>query len=109
MSVNKRASRVEEADVEAEADLGVISGRPVVLIDDVINTGRTSWFVLHSLTKHGPFPVEIAVLIERKHTQYPVKASYSGMVLHDTLDNYVSVSLEEGRMGAFLHTVKDER
>ncbi|MCY4418663.1 MAG: phosphoribosyltransferase family protein [Cytophagales bacterium] len=79
-----------------------IRQKPVVIVDDVLNTGRTTTHILHHLLPHNPSSIEVTVLVERKHTIYPVKASYSGIVLHDTLNNHVSVSLDD-KKEVFLH------
>ena len=56
-----------------------ITGQKVVLIDDVLYTGRTVRAALDALTDYGrPLLIQLAVLIDRGHRELPIKADYVG-------------------------------
>jgi pyrimidine operon attenuation protein / uracil phosphoribosyltransferase len=73
------------------ADPTSLKGKPVVLVDDVLNTGRTLAYGLTELLKIDVDRIEIAVLVNRRHTTFPVAATYSGYELSTTLDEHIEV------------------
>ena len=73
-----------------------IEGRPVVLIDDVLYTGRTVRAALDALNDFGrPSRVQLAVLIDRGHRELPIRADYVGRNIPTSLDEEVRVHLSE--------------
>lgn len=78
-------------EMEAEA----ITGRPVIIVDDVANTGRTIFFAIQPLLGVLPRKVEVAVLVDRKHKSFPIKADYVGLSLATTLRDNIRVRLDD--------------
>jgi pyrimidine operon attenuation protein/uracil phosphoribosyltransferase len=73
-----------------------IEGRTVVLVDDVLFTGRTVRAALDELIDFGrPGRIELAVLVDRGHRELPIRADYAGKTLTTTRDEAVQVMLEE--------------
>ena len=73
-----------------------IDGRNVVLVDDVLFTGRTIRAALDVLTDFGrPRLVQLAVLVDRGHRDLPIRADYVGKNLPTSLREQVKVRLEE--------------
>ena len=73
-----------------------ISGRAVVLVDDVLFTGRTARAALDALLELGrPRVVQLAVLIDRGHRELPVRADYVGKNLPTKVAEDVRVHLAE--------------
>ena len=73
-----------------------IEGKTVVLVDDVIFTCRTARAALDALMKLGrPAKVQLLVLIDRGHSELPIKATYVGKNIPTSLDEVVMVQLEE--------------
>jgi pyrimidine operon attenuation protein/uracil phosphoribosyltransferase len=74
-------------------DLG---GRTVVLVDDVLFTGRTVRAAIDALFDYGrPQRVQLAVLCDRGHRELPFRPDYVGKSLPTALDERVNVRLEE--------------
>ncbi len=72
-----------------------VTGATVVLVDDVLHTGRTIKAALDELFDHGrPAKVELAVLIERGGHLLPVAADYTGLTLDVTGTEKVVVKLD---------------
>ncbi|MCC7298543.1 MAG: hypothetical protein IT244_09435 [Bacteroidia bacterium] len=63
--------------------------RNVVVVDDVINTGKTLMHVLKVIFDQDPNSIETAFLAKREHRSYPVKADYVGVSLATTLQEHV--------------------
>jgi pyrimidine operon attenuation protein / uracil phosphoribosyltransferase len=73
-----------------------IDGRVVVLVDDVLYSGRTVRAALDALNDIGrPRAVQLAILIDRGHRELPIRADYVGKNLPTSQHEMVSVLLEE--------------
>jgi len=73
-----------------------IDGRSVVLVDDVLYTGRTVRAALDELIDFGrPARIELAVLVDRGHRELPIRADYAGRTLTTARDESVQVLLKE--------------
>jgi pyrimidine operon attenuation protein / uracil phosphoribosyltransferase len=73
-----------------------IDGRSVVLVDDVLFTGRTVRAALDELIDFGrPKRIELAVLVDRGHRELPIRADYVGRSLTTSRDESVQVLLKE--------------
>ncbi|MBQ3383657.1 MAG: bifunctional pyr operon transcriptional regulator/uracil phosphoribosyltransferase PyrR [Erysipelotrichaceae bacterium] len=73
-----------------------IEGKTVVLVDDVIFTGRTVRAALDALVEVGRAGrIQLCVLIDRGHTELPIKANFVGKNIPTSLDEVVAVRLEE--------------
>ncbi|MFI2667776.1 bifunctional pyr operon transcriptional regulator/uracil phosphoribosyltransferase PyrR [Micromonospora carbonacea] len=75
---------------------GGIDGRRVVLVDDVLFSGRTVRAALDALSDVGrPASVQLAVLVDRGHRQLPIRADYVGKNIPTALAENVKVTLAE--------------
>ena len=73
-----------------------VTGRVVVLVDDVLYTGRTIRAALNALIDLGrPRAVQLAVLVDRGHRELPIRADYVGKNLPTSLAEDVRVRLAE--------------
>jgi pyrimidine operon attenuation protein/uracil phosphoribosyltransferase len=73
-----------------------IAGRNIILIDDVLYTGRTIRAALDALFDHGrPRRVQLLVLIDRGHRELPIEASFVGRHVQTTDREIVEVKLRE--------------
>ncbi len=73
-----------------------IDGRSVIIVDDVLFTGRTVRAALDQLIDFGrPARIELAVLVDRGHRELPIRADYVGKTMATTLAQTVQVRLRE--------------
>jgi pyrimidine operon attenuation protein/uracil phosphoribosyltransferase len=73
-----------------------LTGRRLVLVDDVLFTGRTVRAALDAIVDYGrPARVELAVLVDRGHRELPIRADYVGKNLPTARDQRVTVRLQE--------------
>ncbi len=73
----------------------VVDGAHIILVDDVLFTGRTIRAALDALSDYGrPAKVELATLIDRGHRELPIQPDYVGIQLETRRMDHVLVSLE---------------
>jgi pyrimidine operon attenuation protein / uracil phosphoribosyltransferase len=73
-----------------------VRGKTVILVDDVLYTGRTTRAALDALLKHGrPQRVELCVLIDRGHRELPIQANYVGRIIPTSESELIDVRLRE--------------
>ena len=83
--------------VVQETEIGFsIEGKKIVLVDDVLYTGRTTRAALDALFSHGrPSLVQLLVLIDRGHRELPVEATFVGRSVQTTDSEVIEVKLTE--------------
>ena len=82
--------KLQESDIPFPVD-----GAHIILVDDVLFTGRTIRAALDALSDYGrPGKVELAVLIDRGHREMPIQPDYVGVKLETNRLDQVHVSLE---------------
>ena len=85
-------------DLPVTHDIGVefeITGKDVILVDDVLFTGRTVRAALDAVSKMGrAATIQLAVLIDRGHRELPIRADYVGKNVPTSKNEIVSVKVE---------------
>jgi pyrimidine operon attenuation protein/uracil phosphoribosyltransferase len=76
--------------------------KSVVLVDDVLNSGTTLIYGVHHFLQTPLKQLKTAVLVNRNHKKYPVKADYKGISLSTSLQEHISVSFESRNDGVYL-------
>lgn len=85
------APEVHSTDIPFDID-----GMTIVLVDDVLYTGRTIRAALDALMDNGrPASVQLAVLVDRGHRELPIRADYVGKNVPSSSDENVRLFLEE--------------
>lgn len=73
-----------------------LTGKHVVLVDDVLYTGRTVRAAMDAVIELGrPAKIELAVLIDRGHRQFPIKANYIGKNIPTSSDETIKVTVTD--------------
>jgi pyrimidine operon attenuation protein/uracil phosphoribosyltransferase len=81
---------------------GDLTGRTVVLVDDVLFTGRTVRAALDALGDHGRArAIQLAVMVDRGHRELPIRPDFVGKNIPTRLDEVVEVSLDGVALGVF--------
>jgi pyrimidine operon attenuation protein / uracil phosphoribosyltransferase len=73
-----------------------VAGKRVILVDEVIFTGRTARAALDALVEFGrPAMVQMAVLVDRGHRELPIQPNYCGRVVQTEREDHVIVRVNE--------------
>jgi pyrimidine operon attenuation protein/uracil phosphoribosyltransferase len=73
-----------------------VAGRTIVLVDDVLFTGRTARAAMDALLELGrPAAIRLAVLVDRGHRELPIRADYVGKNMPTAREERVLVNLAE--------------
>lgn len=93
-----RDDRPDAAPDEDQSHMPVdISGRDLLLVDDVIFTGRTARAALDAVVHYGrPRSIQLLVLVDRGHREYPIQPDYAGRVIPTKHTERVVVEVEDG-------------
>lgn len=83
----------QQSEVTLDTDMKEIRKKCIILVDDVLNTGRTFAYSLKPFLNIEVKKIEIAVLVNRSHTLFPVYSQYTGYELATTLREHVEVVL----------------
>lgn len=91
LNIREKQPAVRRTEVPCE-----ITDIKVVLVDDVLFTGRSIRAAMDALMDMGrPSSIQLAVLIDRGHRELPIKADFAGKNIPTAIDENVEVSLEE--------------
>lgn len=87
-----------------------VTDRTVVLVDDVLFTGRTVRAALEALAAHGrPRAVQLAVMVDRGHRELPIRPDFVGKNLPTRRDELVDVGAEGVMIGELIVTERGPR
>lgn len=78
------------------------AGKSVVLVDDVLNTGRTMIYGIKYFLEYPLKQLHTVVLVDRDHKLFPVRADYIGLALSTNLQEHVSVEMVKGKNAVYL-------
>ena len=93
---------VDEASNEGSQILRDMEGRDVILVDDVLFTGRTVRAALDAIVTFGrPRSIQLVVLVDRGHREYPIQPDYVGAVIPTKHRERVTVDVD-GDLSVFL-------
>ncbi len=85
----------QQSEVRLDCELKDLKKKCIILVDDVLNTGRTFAYGMKPFLMIEVKKIETAVLVNRSHTLFPIYPQYTGYELATTLKDHVEVNLAE--------------
>jgi pyrimidine operon attenuation protein / uracil phosphoribosyltransferase len=79
-----------------------VKGKTVILVDDVLNSGRTLIYGAKYILDAEPQSLSIATLVDRFHRRFPIRAEYVGLTLSTNFKQHVSIEMRGGKLSAYL-------
>lgn len=99
ISLDKFTKKQPKVVFSREVDL---KDKCLVIVDDVLNSGRTLMYAMEPFVKFEVKKIEVAVLVNRSHKLFPVSADYTGYELATTLSENIEVHLDESDSTVYL-------
>jgi len=100
ISLNK--DKPLSAEIRYSGESKALKGKHVVLVDDVLNSGRTLIYASRFLLETDLKGLAIATLVDRFHRKFPIRPDYVGLTLSTNLREHVSVDLTKGKEAVYL-------
>ena len=104
-------TRLKQPQVSVSNFTFDINEKNVILVDDVLYTGRTVRSALNALMEFGrPNTIQLFALVDRGHRELPIKADYVGKNIPTSIDEEVRVKMKEidGEDAIYLVDISDE-
>jgi pyrimidine operon attenuation protein/uracil phosphoribosyltransferase len=83
----------QQSEVTLDCDIKTLKKKCIILVDDVLNTGRTFAYGMKPFLDIEVKKIETAVLVNRAHTLFPIYPQYTGYELTTTIKDHVEVRL----------------
>lgn len=88
--------------VKTSADLDSLNGKCVVLVDDVLNSGKTLIYATRFLLGAKMKKMNTVCLVDRTHRRFPIRADFVGLSLSTTLQEHIEVEFADGNDNVYL-------
>jgi pyrimidine operon attenuation protein / uracil phosphoribosyltransferase len=95
-------SAVSKSEVELSSALD-FSNKTIILVDDVLNTGKTLVYAMKPFLDQEIQKMEVAVLVNRSNGLFPVRPDYTGYELATTLSEHIRVDFSADHYSVHLH------
>lgn len=91
-----------QSDISLDANVETLKNKVVILVDDVLNTGRTIAYSLKPFLNVKVKKIETAFLVNRSHTNFPISCTYTGYQLSTTINDHVEVEIKGEKVAVYL-------
>ena len=91
-----------KSGVSTSLKLEDYTNKSIVLVDDVLNSGTTLIYGTHHFLKTPIKQLKTAVLVNRNHKKYPIKADFKGISLSTSLNEHIKVDFEPKNNAVYL-------
>ncbi len=89
-------------DIELSAGEEALKNKVIILVDDVLNSGKTLIYALKPFLKIDTKKIRTVVLVDRNHKRFPISADFVGLSLATTMHEHVTVDVEGEKEEAYL-------
>tara|TARA_B100000965_G_scaffold309440_1_gene268651 strand:+ start:12 stop:497 length:486 start_codon:yes stop_codon:yes gene_type:complete len=91
LKIDVNNSTLNKLDLERDS----LNGKVIIIVDDVLNSGKTIAYCINLILPFYPKKIEVAVLVDRSHKKFPILAKYSGVKLNTTINEHVKIDLKK--------------
>jgi len=103
LNVDFAKEHPSEESIKVDYDPQKLKGHVLLLVDDVLHTGRTFLHSLRPFLDVDTKKIETVVLVDRSHKLFPISSDYVGYELSTTLNDHIEVVLENDNFGVYLY------
>jgi pyrimidine operon attenuation protein/uracil phosphoribosyltransferase len=100
LTIDKDSPTSNEGELDIDSEL--LSDKVIILVDDVLNTGKALIYGVKYLLDFPIKKMSTVVLVDRNHKKYPIGTHYVGLSLSTTLKNHISLEFNKNKIEAFL-------
>lgn len=100
VDIDKEATSQPKVEFSGAPEL---SDFTLILVDDVLNSGKTMIHAMDPFLKMNVRKVQTAVLVNRSHKRFPIAVDYKGLELATTLQEHIEVQLSDRDFSAYLY------
>ena len=80
-----------------------LNNKVIIVVDDVVNSGKTLLYALKPLLQYHPKKIQTLVLVERTHKTFPVTSDYVGLSVSTTFQEHIVVEVDNNKiLGAYM-------
>jgi len=83
-------------------DRGELSGKVIIVVDDVLNSGKTLIYSLRPFLEADTAKIRTVLLVDRDHKRFPVETDFVGITLSTTLQDHIRVDFTPGQEAVYL-------
>lgn len=98
LTINKKNPL--EKSIDLDVDIHFFENKYIIVVDDVINSGRTLFYALRPFFLIDIQMLQTLVLVERKYKRFPISADYVGVSLNTTFKEHIEVICENGKVSS---------
>lgn len=102
MQIDLNKDHPHTSPVQFDLDKQLLSRKVIIVVDDVLNTGRTLAYSLSPFLGISLKRLQVAVMVNRAHHSFPIFADYVGYALSTTLNEHIQVKLTGDEIGVYL-------
>jgi pyrimidine operon attenuation protein/uracil phosphoribosyltransferase len=102
VKVNIDKSAPQQSEIHLDAEPSAFKKRCIIVVDDVLNTGKTLAYAMKPFLGVEVKKIEVAVLVNRSHATFPIQPTYTGYGLSTTLTEHIEVLLGKNA-AVYLH------
>ena len=88
--------------VSCDLQLNELENKSIVIVDDVLNTGNTLIYAVQYFLQIPVKQIKTAVIVNRNHKKFPIKADFKGISLSTSTNEHISVILDGAKSGIYL-------
>ena len=100
--INLHKDQPLQHEINLSIDSELLKNSFIVLVDDVLNSGKTMQYALMKLLEKPVKAIKTVSLVDRRHRRYPIKADFVGITLTTTLQERVEMDLTQKDYFAYL-------
>jgi pyrimidine operon attenuation protein/uracil phosphoribosyltransferase len=100
--INLHKDQPLQHEINLSIDSELLKNSFIVLVDDVLNSGKTMQYALMKLLEKPVKAIKTVSLVDRRHRRYPIKADFVGITLTTTLQERVEMDLTQEDYFAYL-------
>tara|TARA_Y100000768_G_scaffold141484_1_gene105439 strand:- start:3542 stop:4027 length:486 start_codon:yes stop_codon:yes gene_type:complete len=93
LKIDVNNSTLNKLDLERDS----LNGKVIIIVDDVLNSGKTIAYSINLILPFYPKKIEVAVLVDRSHKNFPILAKYSGVKLNTTINEHVKIDFKKNK------------